>query len=124
MGEKEIKPADPKPQDPKPQTQEWHTQERPGTGTQNPQPEKPQPRGGGGRPSSSGGSSSFSGHIEYEDGYRMGRDEDGTTWLQHPEGGRATWDAGAQTWTHNDTGKTMGSDWTAGHRPTDYGPKR
>lgn len=120
MGEKEIKPADPKPETPKPQ--DWHTQERPGTGT-NPPPNPPPNPGGSGRPSSSGGSGSYSGHVEFEDGYKMGRDEDGTTWLQHPDGGRATWDSGSQTWSHDSNGRTASQDWTAGHRPTDYGPK-
>lgn len=127
MGEKEIKPATPGtgPQiaTTTPPQQEWHTQVRPGTGTSKPgdDPNRPvtPPRGGG---SSGGGHAS--GHVEFmDDGYKMGRDENGTTWLQHPDGGRATWDPSSETWSRDDGGKVT-EDWTGGHRPTDFGPKR
>ncbi len=90
MGEKEIKPTGGTgPQvatTPQPQ-QEWHTQERPGTGSKpnQPDPNRPvtPPRGGG-----SAGGGHASGHVEFlDDGYKMGRDESGTTWLQHPMAG-------------------------------------
>jgi hypothetical protein len=119
MGEKEIKPADPTPEAPKPQ--EWHTQVRPGTGTTTPPPDKPS--GGGGRRPSAAGGGAYSGHVEFEDGYKMGRDESGSTFLQHPDGGRATWDPGSETWSDS-SGGTASSEWSAGHRPTDFGPKR
>lgn len=123
MGEKEIKPADPKPQSEIPgYPDELRTRVRPGTGT-NPPPKPSANAGGGrgGRPSSSG-SGTYSGHVEFEDGYRMGRDESGNTFLQHPDGGRATWDSGSETW-NREGGGTASNDWTAGHRPTDFGPK-
>lgn len=126
MGEKEIKPADPKQQDSIPgHPDELPTRERPGTGT-TPPPNPPTNKGGGGgsgRPSSSGGGGHGSGHVEFEDGFKMGRDESGNTFLQHPDGARATWDPGSETWTHDSDGKTASDDWSRGHRPTDFGPK-
>lgn len=126
MGEKEIKPAEPKAQDSIPgYPDELRTRERPGTGTTPPpsQPPKNAGGGGGGRPSNSGTGGRPSGHVEFEDGFKMGRDEAGNTFLQHPDGGRATWNADNETWTDDSSGRTASSGWSAGHRPTDFGPK-
>jgi hypothetical protein len=126
MGEKEIKPADPKPTDSIPgYPDELRTRERPGTGSKPPPNQPPTPprqSGGGGSGASSGGRAS--GHVTFDDGYKMGRDPDGTTFLQHPDGGRATWNADNETWTRDDNGRRASNDWTQGHRPTDFGPKR
>lgn len=120
MGEKEIKPADPKPETPKTDDHP-HTQERPGTGAKDPKQEKPQ------RPTNQGaaGSGGYSGHDRYEDGYTMGREKDGSFWLEHPDGGRATWDPDSESWKGTD-GSTKSGDWSGGHRPTKYetGPGR
>ena len=125
MGEKEIKPADPKPQDSIPgYPDDLRTRERPDTGTGGnpPPPPPPNQSGGGGRQSGSDGGRA-TGHVEFEDGYKMGRDGDGNTFLQHPDGGRATWDPSSETWTHDSSGRTAAGDWSQGHRPTDFGPK-
>lgn len=127
MGEKEIKPADPRPQDSIPgYPEELRTRERPRTGT-NPPPNPPTDqgsgRGGGGRRGGSGSGGHPSGHVEFEDGFKMGRDEAGSTFLEHPDGSRATWNADSETWTEDSSGRTASSDWSHGHRPTDFGPK-
>lgn len=116
MAEKEIKPADPKPDAPKADDHP-HTQERPGTGT-TPQPEKPTTNKGGGDGGSGG--KSWTGSVDYGDGYTMGRDEKGDTYLQHPDGSRATWDGDGWRGEGNEA---KSSDWAGGHRPTDFGPR-
>ncbi|HZP95987.1 MAG TPA: hypothetical protein VFC31_06590 [Candidatus Limnocylindria bacterium] len=124
MGEKEIKPADPKPVDQGGDKPYGGTQEKPGTGTPNPKPEQPSNQGGGDKGSgkSGGGGGSYTGSVQFEDGYRMGVDENGHTFLEHPDGSRATWDFDKQSWK-GASGQTMGSDWSQGHRPTDFGPQ-
>ena len=124
MGEKEIKPADPKPQDQGGDKPYGGTQEKPGTGNPNAK-QGDSGQGGGGSGKQGGGSSggTYTGSIDYGDGYTMGRNEAGETYLNTPNGGTATWDSGSETWKDS-SGKTMDGDWSGGHRPTDFGPKR
>jgi len=126
MGEKEIKPADPKPQDPTPPPY-GGTQEKPGTGDPNAKQGEPSNQGGGDKGSGKGGGGGSSGgytaSTTFNDGYTMGIDEDGHTFLQNPDGSRGTFDYDNQTWKGED-GKSMGSGWSGGHAPADYGPRR
>lgn len=127
MGEKEIKPADDKPKPgPLDPGGDLTTRERPGTGNPNAKPEQPTGGGGGGHQGGGEGRSgggTYTGSVDYGDGYTMGRNEAGETYLNHPDGSTATWDADNQTW-QDKGGKTMGGGWSGGHRPTDFGPKR
>lgn len=123
MGEKEIKPADPKPQD-QGGTPYGGTQERPGTGNPNAKQGEPDPKpSGGGNKGGDSRGGTYTGSVDYGDGYTMGRNEAGETYLNHPDGSSGTWDGGSQTWKGSD-GQTMGGDWSGGHRPTDFGPQR
>ena len=128
MGEKEIKPAagagggvkvatDPN-ASPAIQSGGGHTTGHPDTGpVTNLPPNPPNPPKQG--PKDSGPSKPWSGSDRYEDGYRMTREESGDFSLDHPDGGKATWDAGSESWKGAD-GKAMSDDWAGGHRPTKY----
>ena len=124
MGEKEIKPADPKPQDQGTPPPYGGTQEKPGTGNPNAKSDSGSGGSGSGNKggSGSGSGSTWSGSVSYDDGYTMGRNEAGDTYLNHPDGTSATWDSGSNSWKGSD-GKTMGAGWSGGHAPADYGPQ-
>jgi hypothetical protein len=128
VGEKEIKPAGPTTptgpvvtDGPAPGVTSGvasdgsSTMTKPGTGTGPEKPPPPPPPPPPDRPSS------WSGDDLYPDGFRMGRDTDGTVYLNNPDGSTATWD-GAQ-W-NDPSGKPMPDSWSEGHRPTDYGSTR
>ena len=64
--------------------------------------------------------SGWTGSDLYPDGWRMGREADGSVWLQSPDGSRADWDAFENRWNAPDNGPPMPTDWGAGHQPTQY----
>jgi len=103
MGEKEIRPATP-PTDGGPQPGTGGTQEKPGTGTPDAKQGDPAPP-------------SQASETLYQNGFRMGTDENGNPYLVDPAGNRASWAGATGRWVSPASGAPRPGSWSGGFTP-------